>query len=263
MIGNACYYRHGHNNSMKKLIDIYRNTNQYVNDAIDRIIVGIHLKKQKDGCKMIMLSGCEPGVGTTTISISLAISMANTGWRTILIDGDLRKMEKYKRLNKGAEIGLSEFLSNKALYHEIIYDTNHDNLFYISSGRGALNPVSLLCSDKMEELIGRLNEGYDYIVIDMPSVTTSIDANVLANKVDSIILVSAYAKTDKTSIRESKDALTNSGGNIMGIILNKMEASTYGTIIKNFDYYKDQKYVNRRTRAKANYSYKEDMQRRG
>ncbi|HHV10172.1 MAG TPA: CpsD/CapB family tyrosine-protein kinase [Clostridiales bacterium] len=239
---------------MKKRIDIYRNTNQYVNDAIDRIIVGIHLKKQKGGYKMIMFSGCEPGVGTTTISISLAISMANTGWKTILIDGDLRKMAKYKRLNLGAETGLSEFLSNKCSYDEIIYDTNHDNLSYISSGRGASNPVSLLCSARMEELIEKLNEGYDYIVIDMPSVTTSIDANVLANKVDGIILVSAYAKTDKTSIRESKDILTSSGGNIMGIILNKMEASTYGNILKNFDYYKNQRYVSKRTRSKAKYS---------
>lgn len=203
---------------------------------------------------MIMFSGCEPGVGTTTISISLAISMANTGWKTILIDGDLRKMAKYKRLNLGAETGLSEFLSNKCSYDEIIYDTNHDNLSYISSGRGASNPVSLLCSARMEELIEKLNEGYDYIVIDMPSVTTSIDANVLANKVDGIILVSAYAKTDKTSIRESKDILTSSGGNIMGIILNKMEASTYGNILKNFDYYKNQRYVSKRTRSKAKYS---------
>ena len=236
---------------MKILVDFYRNTNQFINDAIDRIIVEIHLKKQKEGYKTFMLSGCEPGVGTTTLAISLAVSMADAGWKTILIDGDLRKISKYKRLHEDTAIGLSEFLSGESNYQHTIFDTNHKNLFYIPSGGKAVNPISLLCSGKVDELLEQLEQDYDYIILDMPSITTSVDANVMANKMDGVILISEYAKTDSRSIREAKEILNKSGGNILGIILNKVKDSEYGHIMKNFDYYKKQKYVGRRSKRKV------------
>ena len=97
----------------------------------------------------------------------------------------------------------------------------------------------------------QLGKDYDYIVLDMPSTTTSVDANVMANKMDGIILVSEYAKTYIRSIRESRDILNKSGGNILGIVLNKINTSEYGHMMKNFDYYKNQTYVSRRTKLKA------------
>ncbi len=233
---------------MKILAEFYRHTNQFINDAIDRIIVEIHLKNQREGFKTIMLSGCEPGVGTTTLSISLAISLANAGWRTILIDGDLRKVSKYKRLNENITIGLSEFLSGTDLYQKAVYDTNHKNLYYMPSGGRVNNPISLLCSGRAEELIAQLGNDYDYIIMDMPSITTSVDPTVLVNKMDGVILVAEYARTDIRSVRESKEILQRAGGNLLGIILNKVKGSEYGHMLKNFDYYKKQKYVTRRLR---------------
>ena len=231
---------------MKILVDFYRNADQFINDAIDRIIVEIHLRKQKDGYKTFMLSGCEPGVGTTTLAISLAVSMANAGWKTILIDGDLRKVSKFKRLNEDKAAGLSEFLSGNTSSQEVIYETNYKNLLYIPSGSRAANPISLLCSSRVDELIEQLEKDYDYIILDMPSITASVDANVIATNVNGIILVSEYGKTDIRSIRESKEILNKSGGNLIGIILNKVHTSEYGHIIKNFDYYKDQRYLKKR-----------------
>lgn len=233
---------------MKKLIEFYSSTNYFINDAIDRIVVEIHLKKQRDGYKKFMLSGCEPGVGTTTIAISLAISMAASGLKTILIDGDLRKIAKHKRLNEKTEIGLSEFLSGEALYSQAIYDTNHKNLFFIPGGEKTVNPISLLCSDKVDEILEQLCKDYDYIILDMPSITTSVDPNVIASKMDGIILVSEYGKTDIRSVRESKEVLNKAGGNIVGIILNKINTKEYGHIMKNYDYYKKQRYISRATK---------------
>lgn len=239
---------------MKRLVDFYSNTNHFINDAIDRIVVEIHLRKQRDGYKKIMISGCEPGVGTTTIAINLAISMAESGWKTILIDGDLRKATRYKRLNDKLEIGLSDFLSGESLYPQTVYDTNHKNLFYIPSGGKITNPVSLLCSDKVDELLDQLCKNYDYIVWDMPSITTSVDPNVIASKLDGVILVSEYDKTDISSIRESRNILNKAGGNIAGIILNKIHTVEYGKIKKNFDYYKNHKYINKHSKLRAEIS---------
>ena len=236
---------------MRRLIDFYTNTNHFINDAIDRIIVEIHLKKERDGDIKFILSGCEPGVGTTTIAINLAISMANAGWRTILIDGDLRKITKFKRLNERLEIGLSDYLSGEGLYPQAVYETNLKNLYYIPSGSKTVSPISLLCSDKVNELLEQLSKDYEIIIMDMPSITTAVDANVMAVKMDGVILVSEYAKTDIRSIRKSREILNKSGGRVTGIILNKISNNEYGNIIKNYDYYKNQRYANKHSKIKS------------
>lgn len=230
---------------MNKLLDFYRNSNQFVNDAYDRVIVEIHLKKQASGFKSFMFSGCEAGVGTTTLAISVAISMALSGWRTVLLDGDMRKGNQYKRLNYDIEVGLSDFLTDEESYENIVYETNHENLHYIPGGYGAVNPVSLLCSSKTDELMRQLSKEYDYVIIDMPSVTSSVDANILAGKVDSTVLVAAHANTNKKSVRKAKEVLSKSGSNIMGIIVNKVEPSDYKHIMKDFNYFKNKKFMKR------------------
>lgn len=218
---------------MNKVIDSYINTNNISNEAIERIIVKIHLIKQKDGSKRFMLSGCESGVGTTTIAVNLAITMAYAGWKTILIDGDLRKKVKYKGIDDEQKLGLSDYLLDEITYSETIYDTKLKHLYYIPSGSRKLNPIGLLCSDKVDELMNQLSKDYDYIIMDMPSITTSVDPNVIASKMDGVILVSEYAKTDIRSIKESRDILNKSGGKISGIILNGIKYNEYGRMIKS------------------------------
>ncbi len=232
---------------MSKIIDFSTNTNCITHEAIERIIVEMHLIKQKNGSKKFILSGCEPEVGTTTIAINLAITMASAGWKTILIDGDLRKKLKYKRSNNEPELGLTDYLLNEITYLDATYDTNLKHLHYIPSGSKRINPISLLCSDKVDELMNQLSKDYDYIIMDMPSITTSVDPNVMASKMDGVILVSEYAKTDIRSIKESRDILNKSGGKLTGIILNRIKSNEYGRMIKNFDFYKNQRYLRKRS----------------
>lgn len=231
---------------MKKILDFYRSTNQFVNDAFDQVIVNIHLNRQECEYKSIMFCGCEPGVGTTTLAINTAISMAISGWKTILLDGDMRKISQYKRLNEDTDNGLSDFLSSLEPYDQIVYETNYDNLYYIPGGSGSANPVSLLCSSRLDELLAHLLKEYDYIIIDMPSVATSVDSSIIASKVDTTVLVAAYAETDKKSVRIAKDILSKKGNSIMGIIMNKVDHSAYRRIMKNFDYFKNRKYINKK-----------------
>ena len=89
--------------------ELYRQKNEIVTDAYDRLAVTIHLKNKLYGYKSFMICGSEPGVGTTTTAIELAISMSAAGWKTILIDCDMRKDVAYKRLNENREKGLYEY----------------------------------------------------------------------------------------------------------------------------------------------------------
>ena len=92
---------------MNKL-DIYKNQDYILNDAFDQAVVNIHIQKEQNGYKTYTVCGCEPGDGSTTVAINLAAALANSGWKTVLVDGDMRKKKGYKRLNEGASVGLSE-----------------------------------------------------------------------------------------------------------------------------------------------------------
>ena len=116
-------------NKEKRQIKLYSNTSQVMNDAIDRIVVEIHNKKRKQGeAHKILLTGCGPQCGNTSICIGLGISFATAKWRTLIVDCDMRKKQDFKKLNDNTEKGLSDFLVGEQAeenfdFNEIIYHT--------------------------------------------------------------------------------------------------------------------------------------------
>lgn len=231
---------------MKKLVDLYRHNNQTLNDAFDRTIVGFHLKKQEFGYQTFLLTGCEPRVGTTTIAINLAIATAISGWKTILIDADMRKIAEFKRLNETAEKGLSDYLNNEAQLDEVIYQTNYESLQYISSGVTEKNPVRLLCSNKMTDFIEQLKTEYDYIFFDFPSINSAVDANILAKSVDAVTIIAAQGSTKIEHIKEAKSELEKSGANILGTIVNQVDKAEYKRCMTDYDYFRKKRYAGNR-----------------
>lgn len=226
--------------------EIYRSKNQILNDAYDRIAAEIHIKKQQKGYKTFLVTGCESGVGSTTVVISLATSMALAGWKTVLVDVDMRKRESDKRLNEDVSKGLSDFLRSEAEYKEIVTKTNYDSLDYISSGNHSQNTVSLLCSSRMIELLNELKQNYDYIIIDIPAMTSAIDASVLATISDAVVMVAAQLKTAKRTLKSAVHQLERVNANILGVVVNRVEEDEYRRVMKNYDYFRKRKYFKKR-----------------
>ena len=227
----------------KHQIDLYSNTSQVMNAAIDRIVVEIHNKRKNDeGAQKILLTGCGPQCGTTSVSIGLGIAFASAKWKTLIIDCDLRKMTSYKKLNDQTDKGLSDFLlgesdTDKNDFEEIIYSTNFENLSYIPCGKFAASPARLFCSGMMKELLQYVNENYDYVVFDFPSVSVAPDAQILFGEVDGIILISALESVTKRQIRDAKRKVSPFSEKYYGMIINKIDMSLYKKYVKRFDYY--------------------------
>ena len=126
---------------------------------------------------------------------------------------------------------------------QAVYATNQNKLDYIpATGKVVENPVSLLCSNRMEELLEELKKEYDYIFIDMPSIYSAPDAKIIAGKVDGVIVVAAQGKTLKNHLKEQIGSLKESGANVLGVVLNHVEAVEYKYYMKYFDYFKKLKY---------------------
>ncbi len=225
-----------------KQINLYMNDDQLVNAAIDKIVVEIVNKKENgDTAQKILLTGCSPLAGTTSTSISIGIALANCHKRTLLIDCDVRKALKYKKLNAETTLGLADYLlkaeEGKIPESEVIYSTNIDKLFYVPCGAYISNPTRVLCSDYMENFIETLEEDFDYILFDFPSLAVVPDAQVLFNKVDGIILISTLGETRKKEIRDAKAKIQLFQERYYGMIVNKIPLDVYRHNVKEYDYY--------------------------
>lgn len=227
---------------MKKL-EIYKNENYALNDAFDQAVVNIHIQKEKNGYKTFTVCGCESGDGSTTVAINLAAALATSGWRTVLIDGDMRKKSAYKRLNEDIKIGFSNYLAGNADINEIIYETTTEMLYYIPSGELTSNPVRLLCSNQMDVMKKVLEDNFDFIIFDMPAVNTSMDASAVAVKSDACLLVVAMGETSKKGLVKATENLREKNIKLLGVIINKVNLSEYKRYSKDFDYFKKERYA--------------------
>ncbi|MBE5825478.1 MAG: CpsD/CapB family tyrosine-protein kinase [Butyrivibrio sp.] len=234
---------------MEKL-EIYKSENIVLNDAFDQAVMNLHILKKQNGYKSFVICGCEAGDGATTVAINLAAAMADSGWKTVLIDGDMRKKNTYKRLNEKASVGLSDNLLGKASLKDIIYETTTENLSYIPCGELIDNPVRLLCSSKMNEVRDELSETFDFIIYDMPAVNSAMDAKVISVNVDATILVSAIGKTSKAGLVEAANTLNEVKANLIGTIINKTDMDQYSSLHKDYDYFLEERYAKNKSKKR-------------
>ncbi|SFB18945.1 capsular exopolysaccharide family [Acetitomaculum ruminis DSM 5522] len=246
----------------KNKIKLYANESPLINDAIDRIVVEIHNKKSDDmTSQSVLLTGCSPQCGTTSTCISLGIAFATSQWKTLIIDCDIRKANKFKKLNQKAEVGLEDYLVGKKNNDEdmtvsdIVYETNVENLSYIPCGKYAENSTRMFCSPKMSDVFKYAKENFDYIIFDCPSITVVPDSQILFKKVDGIVLLSALRGVTKKQIKEAKLKIKPYQDKYYGMIVNKVELPLYKKYIKNFDYYFLNKYGEQKLDNNANKKY--------
>lgn len=236
---------------MNKL-EIYKSEDFVLNDAFDQSVMNIHILKKQNGYKSFVVCGCETGDGATTVAINLAAALAGSGWKTVLIDGDMRKKNNYKRLSEKVSVGLSDYLIGKATFDEIIYETTTDNLSYIPCGELINNPVRSLCSAKMNDVKEELSVLFDYIIFDMPAINAAMDAKVIAVNTDATILVTSIGKTSKKGLVEAANSLIEVNANLIGTIINKTDMDQYISTHEDYDYFQNERYLkNRKKRKKA------------
>lgn len=224
---------------MNNKIEFYRSESQLMNDAIDRIVVEFHRRKKERGDKTFLLTGCSSEVGTTSVSINLAIALSVAGWNTLLVDCDMRKNDKFKRLNENSQIGLVNYLERSLLLKDILYNTGYEKLSYIPCGATTnISPVRLLCSSKMEKLVEELKGNYDFIIFDFPSIDIVPDADILIPSIDAVALIAAMRKTTKQQLAEAKMKMELYEDKYAGLVINRVDMMQYKKYNHDYDYFR-------------------------
>jgi tyrosine-protein kinase Etk/Wzc len=147
--------------------------------------------------KVIMVTSCMEGEGKSFIALNIAMSYAQLGRRTILLDFDMRKRKIFFDEQAETKEGLSSYLINSANLGDIIIKSPHDNLDYILSGFLPPNPTELMALDNTEKLIAQLKNDYDYIVMDTTPLALVTDAYLLINHAEVKVMVARYNYTIK------------------------------------------------------------------
>lgn len=179
-----------------------------------------------DKLKVISVTSVSPGEGKTTTSVNIAWSFARAGYKTLLIDGDIRNSVISGFFKSREKItGLTEFLSGTADLSHGLCDTNIENLFVIQSGSVSPNPTALLQSKNFNDMIETLRKYFDYIIVDTPPIGIVIDAAIITQKCDASILVTATGEANKRDVQKVKQQLEQTGKLFLGVVLNKLDIS--------------------------------------
>src|SRR3981081_2084452 len=189
--------------------------------------------------KTLLITSSVPNEGKSTIASNLAITMALSGARTLLIDGDLRRGALREAFGVSSKIGFSEVLKQEVNWQERVVPTSYPNLFLMPRGKTLGQPSEHLLRESTDVLLREVYNHYDYIIIDSSPVLAADDSTSLAPKIDATLFVVRLSYTSARLTRKSLELLYNRQVNVPGVILNYVDTS-----LPEYYYYQYSEYYN-------------------
>jgi tyrosine-protein kinase Etk/Wzc len=169
---------------------------------------------------VLVVTGATPGTGKSFVSSNLAVLCAETGKRVLLIDGDMRRGHLAATMKQGETVGLADVLAEQVDISRAIRGTDVPGLSFLGAGHYPSNPSQLLSKPRMHQLLDRLSEAFDMVIIDTPPVLAVSDANLIASFAGSTVLVIRPNAQNERELEETTQRLALAGANVIGTILN-------------------------------------------
>ena len=239
---------------MKKELVAHRDPKSPVSEVFRTLRTNIQFMNTNNKLRTLLVTSTLPSEGKSWVTANLAVTFAQAGKKVVLVDADMRKGRQYTIFEVSPRPGLSNYLSGVDIntgeeisedLADYIQETEIKNLYIIPAGNIPPNPSELLISTKMVNLLDRLKELCDIVIIDGTPCELVTDAIILSRIVDSTVIVTAHKQTKKDDLKKIVTNIQNVGGKIAGIVLNKIPVSAkkyeqsyyYGsTTMKNSNY---------------------------
>ncbi|MGV9779148.1 polysaccharide biosynthesis tyrosine autokinase [Streptosporangium sp. NPDC003464] len=170
--------------------------------------------------KSLVITSCLPGEGKSSTAANLAITLAQAGWRVILVDGDLRRPRIPRYLGIEGTTGLTDVLIERARLQDVIQTWGDAELAVLPSGQIPPNPSELLGSRGMRNVLAQLTESYDMVIVDAPPLLPITDAATLAAICDGTLLIARYGKTRREHVARAVEMLSSINARVVGTVLN-------------------------------------------
>ncbi len=199
-----------------------------VSEAFRALRTALLLSQPDRPPQVILVTSALPREGKTTAAANLAVTLAQLGDKTVIMDGDLRKpgITRLLNLGTGKYAGLSSYLAGVSTLDLVtVPHPAIPNLAAIPTGPLPPNPADLLSSHRLADAIAELRTKYKFIVIDSPPIMAATDAVILSVQADGVLLVVRSGETPKEAFTRTRDLLISVKSHLLGVVLNAVDAS--------------------------------------
>lgn len=227
-----------------------------VKEAYNSIRTNLLFTQQGEKCPIFVVSSPTANNGKSINAINMAISFAQMGKKTLLIDADMRNPTVHRMFSIPVKNGLSEILAG--LTDSItVSKTDIENLSLLTAGKIPPNPTELLSSARMDKLLEFVKAHYDCVLVDTPPINLVTDSTAFATKATGYIMVVKLITTDMQDVRTAVNSLKHIGAPIVGFVMNDVTASgkRYSSYYKR-GYSRSKYYYNYNYKYDYNYDYR-------
>lgn len=225
------------NDNMTKKGSMLKILKSQISEQFRTLKTNIRFASLGDEIKSIVFTSSLSGEGRSTVIANLAVAMAITGKRVVIMDCDFRKPTIHKQFSVSNSMGLTNILLQDRKIEESIITTDVPNLYILTSGPILSNPSELLESKNMKDILNEVTRNFDIVLIDTPPILPIADAQIMSALSQGTIIVSSYGKTEKNELVNAKENIEKVGGKILGVVINKIPQkynNNYGHYI-NFE----------------------------
>ncbi len=175
--------------------------------------------------RTLVVTSPSPQEGKSTTAVTTAITMAQAGSRTLIVDTDMRKPRLHRVFGIDGDLGISTVLLGETTIEQAVQRTEVPNLDILACGARPPNPSEILLSEKFRALVVELSKRYDRVIFDAPPLGPVTDPAILGTLVDGVVVVVKCQKTSKQSVKHAVRALKDANARLFGVILNDVDVT--------------------------------------
>ncbi len=184
--------------------------------------------------KKIMITSSNASEGKSYISMNIMRTMAKYGKRVALVDVDLRRscmstQYGFRFSDKENQWGMAHYLAGMVEMESVIYSTNIEGAYIVPIGREVSNPLPLLNSERLSQLLDYLSKKVDYVLVDVPPIGLVVDAAQIGKYCDGTLVVVSYNRVHRQELLDVKEQLDQSGCTVIGAVLNQVAHDAYAS----------------------------------
>jgi len=212
-------------------------------EALRSLRTSLHFAMMEAKNNVIAISGPSPGVGKSFISVNLAVVLAQSGKKVLIVDADMRKGYLQTQFNIDAAEGLSDYLSGRLNLSQVTKATKVEGLSVITRGQIPPNPSELLMHSNFSKFIAELSTAYDLVIIDTPPILAVTDPAIVSAHAGTTLLVTRFGQNHLREIELTRNRFEQNGIEIKGVVFNgvlKKASNAYGYYgYYNYEYKSD------------------------
>ncbi len=197
-------------------------------EALRTLRTNVLFSSTSEGGQAIVVTSSGPGEGKTVVATNLALALAQTGQRVVLLDADMRRPRVHEVLAEKLEPGLSNVLTGDARYDDTVFQVENSGLSAVAAGHIPPNPAELLGSKRFKDLLDGLKSRFDWVIVDTPPVMAVTDAPVVAHVADGVVFVVGSEMTSRGVARTAVEQLLASNARVIGAVLNRVDLENNG-----------------------------------